>query len=681
MMLERRTAYVAWTAWLIGLVWMVAAYLSRSVQPNFWPLLILLAVQLISAVVGLAFGVWHLCRGPRRLAAMGWMLLGMGPVCLWAAHISYSVWFVQGRQLDSNLMKRVSRPALFALADAAAHALYPERTEGRYVVMIHNGVLDSPQQDVAAMDRHLERMQEVLGRKMRSKVRWVRGSLLGVSGRGGGGWALGSSDTEPRETDELSQLDLHESAHAILDTMEHGDIRVPLDHEAPAILVEGWAELQSGYSGQTLLQKAWGARRRGRALPLCEFTTEDWYHRHWSPAYTQGGPLVEYILHEFGPQKFFELYMTARRASFAEDCKRILGLSLDELDRAYWDYVEKRVDPEGVGGLSYVELAPDVDKSLWREVVKGHLEAAESIRQLSGPLHAQCETSMMEFPDSEPPREAMTTTLELLVDGDRLRLSSRFGRRRSIIVTSPDCSFSLMRRSDEEAWQLWEGTQIGTQLWDFCLQRHRVLSDAFPMLAHYTYTDGAQALWNAKFRPFVNRVECISRDGRELVLVAFENRAEAGVACEYTSGELCFDPANHWALRCASLRRECDNGGASQHHLSFEFELHENKLPLVRSHSATREEPGEITTVSRSTAKYDFHPQIAADDFSPAKYGLTSRPQGLRRSPSWYLVLSLTLVGLSIGGGVITLLVNRWLTHRKSLRDSAASNGTETALC
>lgn len=680
-MLERRTAYVAWIAWLLGLVWMVAAYLTRSAQPNFWPLLILLAVQMLSAIVGLTAGAWHLCRGPRRLAATGWMLIGMGPICLWAAHISYTVWFVQGRQLDSNLMKRVSRPALLALADAAAHALYPECTEGRHVVMIHNGMLDSPEQDVRAMDRHLERMQESLGRKMRSKVRWVRGSLLGVGGRGGDGWALGSSDAESRGTDELSHLDLHEAAHAILDTMEHGDVRVPLDREAPAILVEGWAELQSGNSGQTLLQKAWDARRRGHVLPLCELTTEDWYHRHWSPAYTQGGPLVEYVLHEFGPQKFFELYMTARRATFAEDCKRILGLSLDELDRAYWDYVERRVDPEGVGGLSYVQLASDVDRSLWREVVKGHLEAAENVRQLSGPLHAQCETSVVEFPDSEPPREVMTKTLELLVDGDRLRLSSRLGRLTTIIIASPDCSFSLVRRSDEEAWQPCEGTQIGTQLWDFRRQRHRIVSDAFPMLAHYAYTDGAQALWNAKFHPLVNRVECISRGGRELVLVAFENRAEAGVACEYTSGELYFDPANHWALRCASLRRECANGGASEHHLSFEFELHENNLPLVRSHSATREEPGEITTVSRSTSKYNFDPQIAADDFSPAKYGLTSRPRGLGRSPSWYLVLSLALAGLSMGGGALALLVDRWLTHRKSVRNSSASSGTETAPC
>jgi len=351
-MLERRMAYVAWIVWLVGLVWMVAAYLSRSVQPNFWPLLILLAVQLLAAVVGLAVGAWRLCRGPRRLAAAGWMLLGMGPICLWAAHVSYGIWFVQGRQLDSNLMKRVSRPALLALADAAAHALYPERTEGRYVVMFHNGVLDSPQQDVVAMDRHLERMQESLGRKMRSKVRWVRGSLLGVEGRGGGGLALGSSDIKPRETDELSQLDLHEAAHALVDTLEHGDIRVPLDHEAPAILSEGWAELHSGYPDQALLQNAWNDRRRGLVLPLREFTSEDWYHRHWSPAYIQGGPLVEYVLHEFGPQKFFELYMTCRRETFAEDCKRILGLSLDELNRAYWDYEsEDQLFPDCLGRI------------------------------------------------------------------------------------------------------------------------------------------------------------------------------------------------------------------------------------------------------------------------------------------------------------------------------------------
>jgi hypothetical protein len=668
-MLERRTAYIAWTAWLAGLVWLVVAYLSRTVQPNFWPLLILVMLQLLSAVVGLAIGLWHLWRGTRRLAAAGWMLLGMGPVCLWAAYVSYGIWFVQGRQLEPNLMRRVSRPALLASADAVAHVLYPERTEGRYVVMIHNGVLDSPQKDVAAMDRHLERMQELLGRKMRSKVRWVRGSLLGVSRRGGLGWALGTSDTASRETDELSSLDRHEAAHAILATLEHGDVRVPLNRAPPAILSEGWAEVQSGCSDQTLLQNAWEKRRRGLAYSLQEFTREEWYRRSWSPAYIQGGPLVEYILHRFGAQKFFELYMTCRRASFAEDCKRVLGLSLDELDRAYWDYVEQQIDPEGIGGLSHVQLAPNVDELLWREVVREHLAAADRVRQttLSGLLRAQSKTST-EYPHSEPPRNVVLSSVELVCKGNRWRYEKRNGQHHGVTIANPDCSFSFEESSDEEGRKWRAETRIGTQLWRFSLNRSRILALALEqvMWRHYSLADGEYAVWNARSKPFVNRLERVSRNGRDLVLVAFENRGELRGCSRYTSGELCFDPASCWAIRFASLRSKGEDGDVSQDDLSFEFQMRENEPPLLRSAEAVWRKAGKTETIQHSAITYDFDPLIAADDFSPAKYDLTLPRRVFRRSPSWYLVFSLALVCLSIGCGPIALAVDRWITRRKS---------------
>jgi hypothetical protein len=670
-MLERRATYIGWIAWLVGLLWMLAVHLSRTLQPNYWPLLILLTVQSLSAVVGLAFGVWHLCRGTHRLAAAGWMLLGIGPVCLWAAQLSYSICLEQGRQIDPNLIQRVSRPATLALADAVAHVLYPQRTEGRYVVMIHNGVLASPQQDVTVMDRHLEHMQEILGRKMRSKMRWVRGSLLGVSKRGGFGWALGSSDTASRETDELPYLDRHEAAHAILETLEHGDVRMPMPlyHDVPAILAEGWAEVQSGYPGQTLLQRAWDRRRRGLDYSLHDVTSEDWYGFHWGPAYTQGGPLVEYVLHQFGPQKFFELYMTCRRESFAEDCRRVLGLSVEELDRAYWDYVGQQIDPEGIGGLSYVQLAPSVDESLWREVVKNHLAAADRVRRslLSGPLHAQTRMST-EYPNSEPPKEAWGRSSELVAHGNRWRYEKRGSQYEEVSVANPGCSFSFVQYSDEDGRQWREEMQIGTKLWLFHPNRHRIISLALAncMWKHYGLADGGYAVWDANSKPLVTRLERVSRNGRDIVLVAFENRGELGVYSRYTSGELFFDPASCWAIRFASLRSKSENGDVSQRDLSFEFQVRENEPPLLRSVDAIWEIAGKTETIQHSTMEYDFDPQIAVDDFSPAKYGLTLPRQGFRTGLSWYLVLSLAFVCLSIAGGAMALLVDRWFTYRES---------------
>ncbi len=339
------------------------------------------------------------------------------------------------------------------------------------------------------------------------------------------------------------------------------------------------------------------------------------------------------------------------------------------------------MDPEGIGGLSYVQLAPNVDESLWREVVKGHPAAADRVRYLSGPLHAQSKLSV-EYPSSESPPKADVVSLELVVDGNRWRYARRVSGRNDVVIATPGCSFTLVQYSDDEAWQLPEGTQVGTQLWDYRLEQHAIVTLACPVLHHYALVDGDWAVWNASSRPLVNRLERVSRDGRDLVLVAFENRGEFDFYSNYgsyTSGELWFDPASCWAIRFASLQSPRKNGDLRQIHSSFEFHPRKHEPPLLRSREMTFETAGKETAAERFITEYDFDPHIAADDFSPAKYGLTSRPRGLQRSPSLYLLISVALVGLSIGGGALALLVDRWLTHRRSVRNSAASSGTETS--
>ena len=673
-MLERRTTYVAWIAWLVGLLWMVAAHVRQTLQPDYWPLLVLLTVALLCAIVGAGVGVWRVCRGTRRLAATGWMLLAMGPFWLWTAQLSYGAWCLRAQRPESDLILRISRPALLAFGEAVAQVLYRERTEGRYVVMFHDGVSDSPQQDVAAMDRHLEAMQELLGKRMRSKVRWVRGSALGVSGRGGLGWALGSSDAAPRKTDELRGVDRHEAAHAILDTLEYEEIGAPLNREPPAILIEGWAEVQSGCSGRTLLERAWNKRQRGLDYSLRDLVSEDLYGDSVEPAYVQGGALVDYILCQFGPQKFLELYMTCRPESFTEDCQRVLGIGVDELDRAYWDYVRQQVDPVGIGGLSYVQLAPSVDESLWREIAANHLAAAERVRQtiLSGPLRAQSKIST-EYPDPDSPQEAQVGSLELVIDGNRWRHEKLRSQEKDVIVAKPGCSFSFVQCSDDEGRQWLEELSIGTRPVLSHHSRERIVAYGLGDLVwqHYALADADCAFWSASTKPFVHRLERVSRNARDLALVAFENQGEFGGRRSYLGGELYFDPASCWAIRSTSLRIKSENDATIRRDLSFEFRGRENEPPLLRSLEEVRETAGKTHLIRRVTYSYDFSPQIDADDFSPGRYGLTLPRGDPRRRASWILVLNLVLVVVSIPGGGIVLLVDRWFAYRKSLRSSS----------
>jgi hypothetical protein len=79
---------IGWIAWLISAVFVWIVYRWRVMHPHFLPLVSLLVVQIIAAAAALVFGVWRVLRGPRRWSAFGYLLLGTGPVWLWAGHMT-----------------------------------------------------------------------------------------------------------------------------------------------------------------------------------------------------------------------------------------------------------------------------------------------------------------------------------------------------------------------------------------------------------------------------------------------------------------------------------------------------------------------------------------------------------------------------------------------------------------
>jgi hypothetical protein len=81
------------------------------------------------------------------------------------------------------------------------------------------------------------------------------------------------------------------------------------------VLVKGWAEANSGHDPIDLAFRAWDQRDQGKCLTLREATGHFWYDRHESLAYSQGAPLVDYILRRFGPETFVTLYTTSRPLS------------------------------------------------------------------------------------------------------------------------------------------------------------------------------------------------------------------------------------------------------------------------------------------------------------------------------------------------------------------------------
>src|SRR5262249_7138119 len=99
------------------------------------------------------------------------------------------------------------------------------------------------------------------------------------------------------------------------------------------------------------------------------------------PVYGQGAPLVNTLLERFGPDRFLALYTTCRLATFDADCRRILGVSVDELDAAYRADLERLVGRDGslVGRLRHLKLDPTVAATAWQSFLDESLPEVERL--------------------------------------------------------------------------------------------------------------------------------------------------------------------------------------------------------------------------------------------------------------------------------------------------------------
>jgi hypothetical protein len=339
----------------------------RILHPYAHLFLLLLVITSGSGLVILALGLWRLLRGPKRGAAFAWAVAGLLPVLVWSISIGYGL-----RQMQRG--QRVSPRVLFKLMEMAGASLmelqatygYPHRLETGRLVMFYNDRVNGPRSDSEVMDRHLARMEGLTGLRLRTKIHWVRGPLLGRQNVGYLGLAVGTSRSP------ASELDRHELAHAFL--YQHN---AP-DTEPPALLVEGWAESQS-LDHADLSRRALGVRRDvERWRHLSEPALEEHLTLLVDPGgygqlvrkarasgtlgfsylreatglhggmvvYFMGGAFADFLLRKYGPDRFVELYLTCRAGTFGEDCRRVLGVDFDTLEQQFWDDVERSARDE-----------------------------------------------------------------------------------------------------------------------------------------------------------------------------------------------------------------------------------------------------------------------------------------------------------------------------------------------
>jgi hypothetical protein len=441
-----RITFIIWLAWLSSVALMWGMYRFNVMHPHFLPLTTLLVIQLIGGLAVLLAGLWALVRGPQRARAFSWLLLGTTPIWLWAAHISYGMWVGHSRSVPwfPGPVVKLGAPAASALLDGIVRYQYPNRLEGQRVVMVYDQVPD-PAGDIAAMDRFVQQVEELLGRRCKTKVHWIRGGVIGLGPKYNQGLAFG-----PAVTDQpgLTWIDRHEVAHFVL---HH---HCGPDNTPPSLLQEGWAETQSGQESVNLA-RAWRLKRNDEVLTLRELTNDYWYNNREGRIYTRGGILVEFILREYGPKKLFELYTTCRPKTFADDCGRILGVDLDELDRRCWADVEKQVSQMGElygpNPFQHVKVGEGVDLVAWNAFIEQYLSGQKQLEATYRQVQMEIESTRYNY---SADGTKMTSTERFIVahDGDRHRRMHEMNGHATVSVAAHAGSFILHRKSDDSQW-------------------------------------------------------------------------------------------------------------------------------------------------------------------------------------------------------------------------------------
>lgn len=397
-------------------------------------------------------------------------------------------------------------------------------------------------------------MEHLLHQAPETKLHWICGPIFGPAGWWPAGWwpagwyfqgigvcGVPGSVWPSVGEKQLRSVDYHEAAHYAIEN------HCGLDCQAPGVLVEGWAESQSGYDPGFIALRAWNHKQRGEVLSLRELTSE-WYASADWPVYQFGGVLVEYLLQEFGGEKFFELYANCRRATFADDCQRILGVGLEQLDHQYWDYVEQcieRLAPRRVNKLLGIPLAAEVDREAWLQFATHYPQAVETLKE-------PYRQAIIEFSgrsrrgtnDEQPSRYAF------MHDGDRHRMIFEENGLRLSAVAVPHKSFALSRESGESPWTLaWESS--GRKAQDYWNSRVWIENNASGLDLGCYKTFQHQVIdrcGNAGFQ--ITRFARLTEVQEPSVRIDFEYEYSGGQeAIEPAQGWITLLPARSWAVK------------------------------------------------------------------------------------------------------------------------------------
>ena len=346
----RWSVVLTWVGWLLttGLLW--GEHQLGVLHPYSLLFFFLLLLTILPTLFILTYGFWRLVRGPKRRRVAGLLVVGVAPALLWLALVGHAIRVLQRHDTSHGLLWGIMSQAMASFMELELNytSSYPHRLESEHLVMFYDERVTSPQRDIEAMEKHVARLMNLTGTRFRAKIYWVRGELSGKTRMAISGLVLGGStspnDWESADHPDCLSVDRHELAHAVLHQ------RYGPDTNPPTLLVEGWADSQSGLKREKLAffalhsRKLWIERKGDhRASYLRELVTPTWYHHIDGPVYSVGGALSAYLIRTYGVEKFLQLYFTCKPDSFEGDCCSVYGVNFDTLENAFWTEAEKLV--------------------------------------------------------------------------------------------------------------------------------------------------------------------------------------------------------------------------------------------------------------------------------------------------------------------------------------------------
>jgi hypothetical protein len=448
-----RLLAVIWLAFG-GVYALIAGLLHFQVQhPHFLPATGLLALLGLATLAAILVGLWRLVVGP-RLQGARLLTLGTVPLAVLGAHFGWALQYQPHEERSDSYFLRILIPLAESFMDLEARVRYPQRTTGRKVVMIHAGV-ENAEAEVEAMDRHVERMETLLGQTTRGKCHWVRGRLLGMERMCLFGVALGSEPGhEAVGEDGLTTLDRHEVAHWTINCSFRPYQTIP-----PGALIEGWAESQSGYARSELYGHAWSLRENSSWLPLSELVVP--FTGKVDPRiYTEGGALVDYLLERLGGPGFFALYHGFTSASCDETIRRHVQVGLDDLDTEYVRHLEETVSRHGSlpeWRLRELRCGPEVDAVAWRRFLPRY--AAEARR--SAAVYANSRVRVEQTYRSVDGKKTTSWVTDYLLAGPRAAKHQSGSWPQSLVIATPGEDLVLRRDQEGTPWKSLRWHNIG----------------------------------------------------------------------------------------------------------------------------------------------------------------------------------------------------------------------------